>query len=255
MLEDSEIFDLDDLEKYQLKQELVAHALEKHTARPEEFTARGLLPLGGMGEARLNTLSGAAADFSKKLELELAAGPPGEPLAVDLRIGGFSLTGKIESIHGGNIVQFRFAKITAKDWLNAWINHLAKCATSPETPGGTVLVGDGETVRFAPVKDAAGLLAGLLEIYWSGLKTPSAFFPSSALEYAQAEINPSPKARTSPIDKARKKWNGDERRSSGEKHNAYNARCFTAADPLDADFTKLALEVFEPMLRYATSVK
>ena len=49
MLEDSEVFEIGDLEKYQLKQELVAHALEKHPASPAEFSARGLLPLGGVG--------------------------------------------------------------------------------------------------------------------------------------------------------------------------------------------------------------
>ena len=255
VLEDSEMFELGDLEKYQLKQELVAHALEKHATTPEEFTARGLLPLGGVGEARLNTLKGGAADFCRQLETQLEGKPAGEPLAVDLRIGEFSLTGKIESIYGGDIMQFRFATLKAKDWLRAWINHLAKCASIPDMPGATVLAGDGESVKFAPVKDAAGLLASLLEVYWRGLRTPPHFFPGSAFEYARGEINPSPRGRTLSIDKARKKWDGGERRETGERYDAYNAFCFAGGDPLDDSFKQLALEVFGPVLRHATMEK
>jgi exodeoxyribonuclease V gamma subunit len=254
LLEDSEIFDLGNLEKYQLKQELVTHALEKYTASSGEFTARGLLPLGGVGEARLNTLGSAAVDFSRKLEMELNGQSLGEPLALDLRIGKFSLTGKIESIYGNNIVQFRFATLKAKDWLRAWINHLAKCASSQDPAGGTVLVGDNETVKFSPVKDASMLLANLLEIYWNGLRRPPHFFPASAFAYAEETLNPSSRGKTSPIDRARKKWDGGERANSNEKDDVYNEFYFAATEPLDGDFEKLALEIFGPALRHATQL-
>ncbi len=255
LLEDSEIFDLVDLEKYKVKQALVTDALEKHTPSPEEFAARGIsAPTARVGEARFRTLRGSAAEFYKTLEPELRGRLPAEPLAVDLRIGEFTLTGKIESIYGDGIVQFRFASLKAKDWLGAWINHLAKCATSQDRAGQRrcFQVGDGEVVKFAPVKNAAGVLSELLEIYWNGLRSPLHFFAAGALDYAQEEMNPRPRGKTSPIDLARKKWNGDERRKSGEKHDAYNAFCFTDTDPLDADFTRLALLVFGPMLRHAT---
>lgn len=253
LLEDSEMFDLDDLEKYQLKQELVAQALEKHPASPGEFAARGLLPPGGVGEARFNTLSAAAADFYKKLDMELAGRPPCEPLPVDLRIGEFSLTGSVGSIYGDSIVQFRFATLKAKDWLRAWISHLAKCASSAGAETVTALVAQDVTVRFSPVKNAPAVLADLLQIYWSGLCTPPHFFPAAAFAYADAEVNPSARRRLSSIDLARKKWDGGEWSNASEINDVYNKFLFEGTDPLDAGFTKLALEVFGPMLRHATS--
>jgi exodeoxyribonuclease V gamma subunit len=251
LLEDSEIFDLGELEKYQLKQDLVAGALEKNPAGPAEFAARGLLPLGGAGVACFHAIHDATAEFVRKLESELGGQPHGEPQTVDLRIGGFSLTGSVGPIYGTRIAQFRCATLKAKDWLRAWINHLAQCASSPGGPGETLLAGEGETVKFKPVKDAAGLLANLLQIYWSGLRLPPHFFPASSLVYAGAEIKPSSRRRTSSIDLARKKWDGGEWSRSSEKNDVYNTFCFPDADPLDSDFTRLALEICGPMLRNA----
>ena len=238
LLEDSEIFDLADLEKYHLKQDLVARALEKHTASPAEFAARGLLPLGGVGEARFKTLSGAALDFFKKLEPELGGLPAGEPLAVDLRIGEFSLTGRIDSLHGGRIVQFRCATLKPKDWLRAWIHHLAKCASAPGAGGdgaggrgrdGEVRAGQG-CRRFA-CEAAGNLLRGAPQ-------SPVHFFPASAFAYAEGEINPSPRARTSSIDRARKKWDGGEWTSSSEKNDVYNKFCFQGHRPARRRFCR-----------------
>jgi exodeoxyribonuclease V gamma subunit len=194
-----------------------------------------------------------AADFQVRLERESGGEAPGEPKAVDLRIGEFTLTGKIESIHGDRIVQFRCAPLKPKDWLRAWINHIAKC----DTPGGgaceTLLVGEDETVRFGPVGDAAALLAGLLEIYWAGLRVPPPFFPASAFAYAQEEMNPTPRGKTSPAGRARTRWNGSEWNNTGEKNDVYNAFCFRNNDPINADFARLAMEIFGPALKHGTS--
>lgn len=255
LLEDSEAFDIGDLEKYQLKQELVALALEKHAASPSEYVARGLLPPGGVGAARFHTLNEAATEFAGTLQAEFGDGPPGEPLAVDLRIGEFSLTGIAGPVHGSRIVHFRSATLKAKDWLRAWAHHLARCASLPGGEGGTLLAGDDRMVRFAPVGDSRGVLAGLLQFYWEGLRTPPHFFPASSFAYAEAEINPPAKRKTSPIDLARRKWDGGEWSSSSEANDVYNAFCFGNIDPLDRDFMKIALEIFEPVLRHAVIEK
>jgi len=252
VLEDAEPFALGNLERYQMKQELVAGVLEKHPAKPEEFAARGLLPLGGIGEAGFHTLTRAAKEFSKKLEPELRGGVAEDPLPVDLRLGPFSLVGRIESIYAGRVVQFRCAALKPKDWLRAWINHLARCAASPDAANETLLVGEDEGMRFSPLANAPALLAALLEIYWRGLARPLPFFPESAFAYADAELNPSDRAKSSPLQKARVKWHGSEHNDSGEKRDAYMAFCFGDHDPLDEAFTHLAQEVFGPMLKNAT---
>lgn len=249
-LEDSEPFELDTLAQYHLKQELVAQGLERQTAGKSEFAARGVLPLGEIGVARFQALNGDAVEFKKAVESELHGEKSGEPFLVDLRIDPFSLSGKIESIYGGRIVQFRCASLKPKDRLRAWITHLARCAADPEKAAKIALIGTDETVRFLPVENASTLLVKLLGIYWDGLSRGLPFFPASALAYADAELYPAPRARSTPLDKARGEWNGSEWTGSGEKRDQYYAFCFADRDPLDETFTNLALAVYEPMLRH-----
>jgi len=254
MLQDSEPFVLGGLVQYQLKQELVAGALENYEATAEQFAARGLLPMGEPGMAHFNTVSRAAGAFSKRLEPELSGGAPGEPLEVDLQIGVFSLTGRVEPIHGERVVHFRCARLKAKDRLRAWINHLARCAAEPEAAREMVLVGEDEGVKFLPVKNARELLGGLLENYWRGLLEPLPFFPEISFAYAYAVVNPSSRAKLSPVQKARSAWEGRDSKNNESNQYAYEDFCFKERDPIGEEFERLAMEIFEPMLRNGNSL-
>jgi exodeoxyribonuclease V gamma subunit len=251
-LEDSEPFELNALEGYILKQELVTNALANQTATLTDFAARGVLPSGEMGAAHFYPLLNATEEFRKTVEPELRGQKPDEPLLVDLRMDLFSLTGQIESIYRGRIVQFRCATLKPKDRMRAWVSHLVKCATDPGAERETVLIGSDEVVTFWPLKDASAIIASLLEIYWRGLSRALPFFPVSSLEYARTKLLPSGSADASPLKKARQKWNGSDWKDEGEKgekNDKYYAFCFLDPDPLDEEFESLALEIFEPMLR------
>ncbi|HEX4083415.1 MAG TPA: exodeoxyribonuclease V subunit gamma, partial [Chthoniobacteraceae bacterium] len=243
-LDDDEPFEIASMESYHLKEELVARGLEGTTARAQEFTARGLLPLGEIGAAHFRDLSRDADDFRKSVERELAGAKRGEPVLIDLRAGRFSLTGKIDGIYGDKVIQFRCAKLKAKDILRAWITHLARGG------GETVLIAADETWRFPAMDGSAAHLERLLEIYWQGLARPIHFFPVSSHAYALALIKPSPRAKSLPLDKARTAWHGNEFNNRGERKEdeGYFDFCFGDSDPLDAEFERLALAVFEPVL-------
>ncbi|MBV8068424.1 MAG: hypothetical protein JO270_00865, partial [Acidobacteriaceae bacterium] len=214
------------------------------------LAARGMLPLGEIGTAHFQTLLSAAVEFGEKVEPELHGQAPDEPLLVDLPIDTFSLVGQIESRYGDRIVRFRCAPLKSKDKLRAWINHLALCAADPGTAHETVLLGSDEGGwKFSPVAEAQAVIASLLEIYWRGLSRPLPFFPESALAFAQAELFPKKNARSAPLDKARRTWNGSKWTGPPEKSNRYYAFCFLAKDPLDGEFKELARQVFGPLLR------
>jgi exodeoxyribonuclease V gamma subunit len=254
-LENSEPFELNALDCYALKQELVIHALEHQGVTASQFAARGLLPLGEMGAAHFQTLLGTAQAFGKEVEPELRGQTPDEPLLVDLPIGPFSLTGQIDSIYDGRIVRFRCTTLKPRDRLRAWINHLVFCAASSGTSGETLLIGTDDQMRFSRPEDAMATMAKLLEIYWRGLSRALPFFPESALIYATAKLAPAKGARTSPLEKARfawrgSKWNGGQ----AEKGDVYFAFCFPGQDPLNEEFMELALEVFGPMLRNSAPI-
>ena len=201
-LEDSEPFELNALDCYSLKQELVARALEGREVSAAEFAARGVLPLGEMGTAHFQTLLSAAQEFAEKVEPELGDQAPDEPLLVDMRIGTFSLTGQIESLYGGRIVRFRCASLKPKDRLRAWINHVVLCAAASGAARETILIGTDDMMKFSPLEDARATIAKLLEIYWSGLSRALPFFPESALEYATAKLFPPKYSNSSPLGKA-----------------------------------------------------
>jgi exodeoxyribonuclease V gamma subunit len=248
-LENNEPFGLTALESYPLKQELVAQALANKGMTSAELAARGVLPLGEMGLPHFQTLLSVAEAFRKKVEPELGGQRRDEPLLVDLRIDPYTLTGWIESIYGGRIVQYRSAVLKPSDRLRAWTSHLARCAGDSGAACETVLVGTDEIVRFFPIEDASTMIRTLLEIYWRGLSRALPFFPLSGLEYAKARHLNSPSAKTTPLGKALKVWRGSSRTDEGEKKNRYYSFVFSEGEPLDDEFTELAWQVFEPMLR------
>jgi exodeoxyribonuclease V gamma subunit len=172
-------------------------------------------------------------------------------MPVDLHIGDSSLSGLIESVHGGRLVFFRCAKMKAKDRLRAWAFHLAKCAEEKKSATESLLIAEDESVVFSPVNNAVELLANLLEIYRRGLCEPVPFFPESAFAYADAKANPSQKSTTQPIQKAVGKWLSAYQ-YKGEADDPYCAFCYDGKDPLDEEFESLAMEIFEPMLRNET---
>jgi exodeoxyribonuclease V gamma subunit len=160
----------------------------------------------------------------------------------------------VEPIFGERVVHFRCAKLKPKDRLRAWINHLARCAAQPGAAHEMVLVGEDDGVKFSQVKDATELLGGLLEIYWRGLMQAASFLPEISYTYADAVLNPSSKAKMSPIEKALSKWNAWGANSKGVERDAYVDFCFGERDPIDDEFARLAMKIFEPMLRNGISL-
>jgi len=250
LLEESEPFALDSLERYSLEQELVADALEHRALTVDNFAARGVIPMGEVGIANIQRLLSVTQDFGRKLQPELRGQAPDEPLLIDLRIGPFSLTGRIDSLYGGQIVRFRCATLKPKDKIRAWINHLVLCAVAFNPACETVLVGTDQIIRFSPVEEAQEILADLLDIYWRGLSRALPFFAGSALAYASEKVFPPKRSRSSPMERASRFWRGSNDWDEG--NDRYNLFCFPNENPLNNEFINLALEVFEPMLRNAT---
>ena len=134
-------------------------------------------------------------------------------------------------------------KLKARDILRAWLLSLA--ARVAGTPGQSTLVGEDGWCRYSAPPDARSVLKELLELYWQGLRAPLKFFPESALAFAEAELKQltSTKPRkgaASPLDVARKKWDGpDFPPGIGERENAYFDLCFRSRDPLGEEFAAL----------------
>ena len=248
-LPENEPMEVDALAKYGLRNELFQPMLCGTDAPgPGGFTARAMLPPGSIGTQHFDQLQQAVRAFHHHVAPLLGAEKPDEPRLADLTLGGFTLSGVLDSIYAGRMVLFRPAKLKPKDWLRAWIRHLIWCASEPAPELHlTVLAGEDRTVFFGPPeKPASELLQELLEIYWRGLSEPVPFFPSSAFAFGQALASQSKRARP-PLELAQREWNGGQNMFA-EKDDAAYRLCFGERDPLTADFEQLARAVIGPML-------
>ena len=113
-----------------------------------------------------------------------------------------------------------------------------------------MLVGRDEALGIPSVAGAAGILAGLLELYWKGLTRPLKFFPQTAWAYTEAALKQeSGGSGQDPNGVARLAWEGNSfTRVPGECEDAYFDLCFRSLDPLDEEFQQTARAVFGPLL-------
>jgi exodeoxyribonuclease V gamma subunit len=249
-LSESEPFNLNNLEKYLIKQELLEEELDAgQSLPPAVFQERGILPPGAIGEIELRSMRTEVQKLTEVIQSYIGKGRKDEPIDVHLELEAFSLSGKVNSLYGGRCVHFRTAKLNPKDHLRAWIEHLALCARGEGGEPQTVLIGRDALVTFSPVPSARAELQTLCELFWQGLLLPLRFFPASAMAFVEAEVTGEGK----PDSKARAKWYGTWRdgKAEGEKDNLFISRCFDMPNPLEEHFKELARAVFTPMFQHS----
>lgn len=246
-LAETEPMELDGRQRYDLKQELLGERLNFGVPmEPKIFSARGVLAPGELGRRQFRSLHRETETFHAKLRAHIGDGAREEPLLLNLQLGDFALSGRIEALYSGKLVQFRCAKLKPRDWLQAWIPLLASRIAEPDFPRLALLLGTDEEVIFDSPNEAEVLLAQLLEIYARGLAQPLPFCPASALAFARAKFNSSEKSKASPLEQARTAWHGGWS-VKGEKEDAHMAFCFGDREPFCEEFETLAEQVFKPM--------
>ena len=251
-LDENEPFDLEALEKYKIEQWLAAKGI--HGVAPKELwsvvKASGKFPPGTTGEYIFNEVGIEVEDFVQKV-LSCTEKGFSEPLDVDVQIGLFRITGRINDIRPDGLLYSRYAGIKAADRLRAWIYHLlANLACDSAPIGCTILCKDFEG-EYAPVGEPARILQSLLDLYWKGLSYSMPFIPEISWTYA--DLRGKGKSEEEAFAAAMRKWQGNDfaKGAKRPKDDPYYALCFRDADPLNGNnsraFCDLALEVFEPL--------
>ncbi len=243
---------LNGLGHYQLRGDLLQRRLSGRTAaasRPS-VQAAGALPPGSVGDVDFAQSAFRAEAFAARLEA-IRLAPP-SPFDLSVAVGEFLVTGRIHERTAAGPLSFRCGRLRARDVLCAWLAHLA--ANGAEPGQTTTLLCEDARRDWSPPADAPSLLAGLLELYWQGLRSPLKFFPGSALKFAEAERAAKQAGKpSSAFDKARGAWEGDTWRGiAGERDDAAFDLCFRHADPLDDTFAAHACGVFGPALELET---
>ncbi|MDX7642106.1 exodeoxyribonuclease V subunit gamma [Aeromonas caviae] len=243
-IEDSEPFELDGLQHYQLKALLLdAHlTVGKSEARRHRLQLSGLLPQGWFGSLLLEEIDGEMGKLAARLRPWTG---DKQAVEIDIALAQGQLQGWIDTQKGRALV-VKPGSFNGKDLLQAWIQHL--CLSLSDSPGDTLLFDAKQSLRLPRLAadEARPRLAALVALWTQGMKRPLPFFPSTAWEWLRG-IEKDP-AKPEEADKAAlARFNGGYM-VTGEGQDVYVARCFPELDDeVLAQLQGLAREHLTPL--------
>lgn len=241
VLSDMEPFDIDNLDKYRMKEELLK-SLDSEVSLAEIYRASGLLPPGTIGEAEFDILNKRVFHFGESLK-RFIGGQTARRESYVCRIADISLSGSFD-IYGKNFISFRPAKVKPMDVARLWINHLILQASG--FGGASIYIGEDATLILNDVQNAVQILENLVKLYIRGHESPVVFFPGSSFAYVSGLLE---KNKEHGIKAAVKEWTSGFNGYGERESDPYILRCFGMA-ALEAmpEFAETACAVFEECL-------
>lgn len=182
---DDEPFAVDNLEKYQLKAQLLeTHLADADVTRlTEQLIASGRLPLGRFGKISLDKEVKVIGQLSACLGDYLVN--PSDDIEVNIPLTSGRLVGWLKHIYNGGLVRYKPSTFNGKDYLQIWLEHLCFCLSTPAAKATSLIhlvAGEPQvqTLRVIEQDLARELLFQFIERYNDGLCTPIALFPKTA---------------------------------------------------------------------------
>lgn len=260
---DDEPFELNGLESYVLRDELLSLLLDARAqGRDEEpvyrdFAAEqkaaGNLPIAAFGEldlevTRLETMA------LVNLIAPLASKPLDDhevDIAFDINGETVQLQGWLKQRYQSGLLRYRSGKIRPQDMLAAWFDHLCLAASGKGLE--THVIGTDRHVKLLQVEagDAKAYLQEVIELYFQGLNQPLAYFPKTAQAGIMACIDKngnwsdSDENREKALAKMADAFNGGYM-FTGEGVDTYVARVWPQwSDELAQEISQLAARVLQ----------
>jgi exodeoxyribonuclease V gamma subunit len=204
--------------------------------------AQGLLPHGELGRA---SFAREAAKVKPLFDAwKRVACQAEQKVEVKLNVAGFELAGRLTHISQGGLVIFHVNPLSARHYLETWIQHLVlNCIKPTGVALETQWLGLGARFKLMPVENPTEILEELLNVYWQGLRWPLKFFPRTSLAFVEAAD------KDDPFQKAEQTWKGSER-NWGDVMDPYNQLVFRDTSPVDKEFAELAERIFKPIFAY-----
>jgi len=246
--EDDEVFGLDALQSFTLKQRLVDDYLKGRPTPARQLRAEGLLPHGAFAALawqqetlKVQPLTQRLADYRGRRPEQRLIDLPFEHETA----GAFRLAGQIRDIYPGlGLLRYRPGTLKGPDILALWLEHLAWCAG--EGDGDKCSTLHGATERFTITQtlapdEAQAHLARYLRWYREGLQRPLPLLPGASYAWMRTVSQGS---RADPSNAAFNAWNGNLFNGiPGDKDDAYVQLVMrgVAGNPIDQpEFTELA---------------
>lgn len=241
---DTEVLQLDGLDRYQLTLDAQKFQLEGASEKQwmQLCAAAGRAPQGGLGELALESLWSDGSRVMKAVQPWLVDEPGS--ISLDLELGEFQLEGELGPIHDNCILAWRPGKFRRRQLLQHWVRHVLANATS--APVSSRLFDAEHAYRFAPIPtaEARAWLQRLLAWYQRGLQRALPLLPETAWKWL--EVMAKSDDETQAWQQAQACWSPVSGYAMGEGQDAFISRCFSFKELQDNEFIQIAGELVEP---------
>ena len=248
LLEDDEPFTLEGLERWRVRDGLLARWLaegkgfDPHMCR-SEFAARGWLPLGEAGRLAFED----AAEETRALVTAMRS-VTGDAVPrscdIELTVGGWQVRGRIDGIYPDcGFVLARAGRLRAKDRLAVWIRHLALAAGDKKATSRFVGLDKGraEQMVLGAVDNATAELEKLCGLYARMQCEALPLLPELSLDFAELAAK---KGEDAAYAKVKADWHNERINLSGKEEYKNVMR---ELEPISERFGELAKAVFDPL--------
>ncbi|KPA15278.1 exonuclease V subunit gamma [Candidatus Magnetomorum sp. HK-1] len=245
-LERREPFNIEGLEKYNLKNDLLDILLENDApyAFLDQIRAKGILPLGEVGRVAYIDVIDELKQMSKKIQHLIK--DPLPDITLDIKIDGIQLFGNIQNCYQEGLVFYRPTKAKPKDFIDCWLIHLALNIQEGSNRPPSWFVGNDNAYQFPSIVNSKALLSELISIFQQGLNEPIHFFPETSYVFIETLLKG--KTEVQSIEKAAQIWLPNKYRNyPSESENLYYDRYFQNHIPLDNSFISLAKTILKPL--------
>lgn len=258
--EDEEVFSLDGLQSWKIRDELLATLLQLPTQKSaasmlQILGARGQLPHGALAVTAYDEVDHNAQNLLDQLQpyqcIQAVQKSVDLPLEPDVSATVNRLSGQVSSYYPGlGLLHYTPSSLKGKTLLRAWVEHLALCASNAlEAAEYTRLICRDATITFRPLcaDDAFLQLRRYHKLYQDGMLRPLPVFPDATFALAQADDD------SKGMSAAYRKWYGDSYRNiKGDRDDEYVRLVMRGGhnDPLRGqEFNDLAHSLYDVALQ------
>lgn len=187
LLPETELFNLNSLQKWSLKQQLLPVA--DSSGLTERLVRTGRLPLKSMATVTLKEIE-LQVEPVRAVYNEYVGMAEQQSVPLELRLGETLVTGALYPVFNGRLMQVCWSKNAMKYLTEAYIRYLAG-ASAGVLSGMTFLAGAGEPQLSEAVplsaNEARRRLTELLSIYKDGFKTMAPWYSSFKIKPEELE--------------------------------------------------------------------
>ncbi len=247
-LKETESFNLNPLERYQLVDEALSVLIKAGDIdryRHDVLQSGGVMS-GSLGEQQLNREIDRAKEISDAVLPYLNT--QRSSINGQIRLNDITLNVDIDH-YDKVLVNFRAGKLRARQLIEAWLAHLAASTQIPGVESRLFFRGKDDAAACSILRPVSSEVAEaqlhlLLDGYITGMETPRFQPPEASLNFAENIFSGEPEAVA--YRKARQSWTSDMPGSEGQ--DRYWLRLFEEADRFDETFSSLATSVWLPVL-------